>query len=194
MPLQRESRPKENRTVNLKICTLVGVVGLLAGRTCLAVEFSADFVDVKGPKTESGKLYMKGDKVRREVTQGTPTIAIYRPDRNLLWTLNPADKTYFEVLGVSIVLTDADLAALKAAGSIKLVGDETINGYPCEKYASNSARNAYSYWESKKLKVVIKMQSEGAYKTLTEYKSIKEAPVPDSMFELPAGYKKVELK
>jgi hypothetical protein len=41
---------------------------------------------------------------------------------------------------------------------------------------------------------VIKMQSEGAYKTLTEYKSIKEAPVPDSMFELPAGYKKVELK
>jgi hypothetical protein len=185
---------KENRTVNLKICTFVGVVGLLAGRTCLAAEFSADFVDVKGPKTEAGTLYMKGDKVRRDVTQGTPTIVIYRPDKNLLWTLNPADKTYFEVLGVSIVLTDADLTALKAAGSIKLVGDETINGYLCEKYASNSARNAFSYWESKKLKVVIKMQSEGAYKTLTEYKSIKEAPVPDSMFELPAGYKKVELK
>lgn len=180
--------------MNFEICTCADWAGLLAGTACLGAEFSADFVDVRGPKTESGKLYIKGEKVRREVTQGTPVISISRPDKNVLWTLNPADKTYFEVPALAITLTESDWADLKASGSLKLVGEETINGYPCDKYTSGSSSNAFSYWESKKLKVVIKTQSEGTYKTLTEYKSIKEEAVPDSTFELPAGYRKVDLK
>jgi hypothetical protein len=49
-------------------------------------------------------------------------------------------------------------------------------------------------WVSKKLKILIKMESEGSpLKMSTEYKNIKEESVPDSVFEVPAGYTKTVI-
>lgn len=177
----------------------VGVVSLLAGALCLAAEFSADFAEVKGPRTSSGKLYMKGTKVRREVTQGNTGIMISRPDKDVIWNLNPAGKTYLEMTGIGNMPTsDADIAAaLKDLGERKLVGEESINGYLCDKYAftyHDKSMGTQYQWISKKLKVMIKMDSEGSpFKMSTEFKNIKEESVPDSLFELPAGYTKISI-
>ncbi len=41
---------------------------------------------------------------------------------------------------------------------------------------------------------MIKMDSEGSpFKMSSEYKNIKEESVPDSLFELPAGYAKISI-
>lgn len=176
-----------------------GVISFLAGALGLAAEFSADFVEVKGPQTSSGKLYMKGTEVRREVTQGRTGITISRPDKDVIWILNPASKTYMEMSGVGNMPTsDADIAeALKGLGERKLVGEETINGYACDKYVftyHDKSMGTQSQWVSKKLKIAIKMESEGSpFKMSSEYKNIKEGSVPDFLFELPAGYTKTVI-
>jgi outer membrane lipoprotein-sorting protein len=174
-------------------------MSLLAASLGLAAEFSADFVEVQGPKTSSGKLYMKGQKTRREITQGNQGIVITRPDKDVMWILNPATKTYSEMSGIADMVaaaSDPD-AALKGLGDRKLVGQETINGYLCDKYAftfHDSSMGTQYQWISKKLNLMIKMASEGStvFKMATEMRNIKEQPVPDSLFELPAGYTKVE--
>jgi len=98
----------------------------------------------------------------------------------------------------ALVLDDADIAAaLKDLGERKLVGEESINGYLCDKYAftyHDKSMGTQYQWISKKLKVMIKMDSEGSpFKMSTEFKNIKEESVPDSLFELPAGYTKISI-
>lgn len=176
----------------------VAAAAVLAGALSFAAEFSADFVDVKGPQTSSGKLYMKDTKVRREVTQGRPSITISRPDKEVMWILNPANKTYFEMPNVGKEAANMDVnEALKGLGERKLVGEETVNGYPCDKYVfvyNDKSMGTLNQWISKKLKIAIKMESEGSpYKMVTEYKNIKEGPIADSIFDLPAGYTKINL-
>jgi len=80
-------------------------------------------------------------------------------------------------------------------GIRKLVGEETINSYLCDKYAftyHDKSMGTQYQWISKKLKVMIKIDSKGSpFKMSSEYKNIKEESVPDSLFELPAGYTKI---
>ncbi len=174
-------------------------VGFLAGAVCLAAEFSADFVEIRGSRTSSGKFFMKDGKIRREVTEGKPGILISRPDKNVVWMVNPVNKTYVELPGIgdeAAALSEAQSAA-KKLGDRKLVGEESINGYACDKYAfvfNDKALGTQYQWVSKKFKIPIKLESEGArFQMSREYKNIKEESVPDSLFDLPAGFTKVAL-
>ncbi len=178
---------------------LLGAVGFLAGTLCLAAEFSADFTEVRADRTSSGKFYMKVGKIRREVIVGKPGILITRPDKNVVWMLNPAAKTYVEIPGIGdeLAATADAQAAAKKLGEKKLVGEETVNGYVCDKYAfvfNDKAMGTQYQWISKKLRIVIKMESEGSrFKSSREYTNIKEESVPDSVFDLPPEYTKISL-
>ena len=176
----------------------IAAAGLMAG-VCLGAEFAADFAEVKGPKTSAGKIYFKDGKVRREVTQGKPAMLIYRPDKDVMWDLNLATKTYLELPGMGHMPTTIPeiQSALKGLGEFQLVGEETINGYPCDKYLftfNDKSTGTSNTWVSKKLQIAIKTESQGsAYKVLTEYKNIREGAVSDSLFELPGGYAKITV-
>ena len=65
-----------------------------------------------------------------------------------------------------------------------------MNGRNTQKWEINSTRRGKGYlWVDPKLAFVIKMQDEEG---LTELRNIKEGPQPASLFELLAGYRRVE--
>ena len=183
---------------------VLAMAWLLVGQSlAIAAEFSADFVEKRFGQTNTGKVCVKGLKVRREVTQGPhKSITIARMDKIVVWMLHPAQKTYMEMAGAhkEAAYMDPKKAAqqLKNLGDLKLVGKETVNGYPCDKYAftfrDKSVGKQYQ-WYSPKLKTMLKVEQKSPkFSMYMEYKNIKERRVADSLFEIPKGYKKMNMR
>lgn len=172
------------------------VVSLVVAAACVAAEFSADTFDKSGGITSTGKLYVKGESVRREITRGTMhRVTIYQADKKVAYMLDPSKKTYAEI---SAAMSPQETAQMKKyakeLGTRKLVGTETVNGQLCDKYLytfKNKAMGTQYQWVSKKLKWPIKVESKPNF--LTECRNIKVGGVPDSVFEVPKGYKKVAM-
>jgi hypothetical protein len=81
---------------------LLLTAGLAAAATVMAlpssaVEYSADYVMETAEGAFKGRLYVAPNKERREVgTGGDAAITVTRRDRNLMYTLMPADRIYAE--------------------------------------------------------------------------------------------------
>lgn len=173
-----------------------------AGMT-LAAQFSADFVEQAAGQSAQGKIYVKDLKVRREVTKGPQQgILIYRMDKRVAWLLNPADKTYVEMpAGGKEALYTADDAKLDKElakyGTRKKVGQETVGGYLCDKYAfvyHDKNLGTQYHWVARKLKLPIKVEQKSQrFQLLVEYRNIKERKLADSLFEVPKGYQKKQM-
>ena len=75
------------------------------------------------------------------------------------------------------------------------MGEERLNGYDTEKYEVSVpvGRNLekQTFWVSAKLGLPIKMECRERQFSL-EYKNIKEEKVPDRLFALPPGLKKLD--
>jgi len=171
---------------------------LLLSVTCSAATFSADMIQSGRGQVLKGKLYVKGTKVRQEITAGGRKQAtIFRPDKKLVWLVYPGNKTYMQVTQRVISGMDdpAARARIKEMSTTKKLGKQTVNGYLCTK-TQYITRGGYKYvlteWYADKLKHVIKMEvKSGPQVSVIEYKNIKEGNAPDSLFELPKGYKKI---
>ena len=161
-----------------------------------AAEFSAKVVSHMGPQKVQGKVYLKGEKLRQEFSMGgQKSINIARPDKQVMWVVMPAQKVYMEM-----PFGETDLAKTmrmpKDKTKMKLVGTETVDGYETEKYEtvvkSDGRAMKFDLWVAKKLGVPIKMVSkDGSYSM--EYLDIKEGNVPDSVFKVPSGYRKMPM-
>ena len=79
------------------VLLVVGLYTLLAG-AAPAAEFSATIVATIGGQERQGKIYVKGDKIRREYTNpaGT-TIFIIPGDQPIMWMFEPQIPTYTEL-------------------------------------------------------------------------------------------------
>ena len=74
--------------------------------------------------------------------------------------------------------------------SCKKLGSEHVNGRKTQKWEITSPRGGKGHlWVDPRLAFVIKMRDEEG---LTELRNIKEGPQPPSLFELPAGYRRME--
>jgi len=164
------------------------------------LSFCADFVDVKGTAKSFGKSYVKGNKSRMEITEGPKqSITIYRGDKQVMWMLDPAQKQYMEMKAAdpaSMMGPEAE-KALAELGERKLVGQETVNGYACDKYEfiyHDKNMGKQTHWISKKLGVMVKMEHHNpSYPMSMELKNISEKRIADSLFEIPSGYTKIEI-
>jgi len=181
---------------------IAGASVLVAAQVAVAAQFSADMVQSAGGHSVAGKVYVKGDKIRNEMTQGPQkATVIVRMDKRVVWMLQPAQKTYMEMSlpkNQPLPLNDTKwLAEMKKLGTLTRDGQETVNGYPCDKYVlvhRNKAMGTQYQWISKRLRFPIKIETRGArYPTVIEYKNIKEGKIADSLFEVPAGYKKMTM-
>ncbi|MEN6437531.1 MAG: DUF4412 domain-containing protein [Syntrophobacter sp.] len=159
--------------------------------TVSAVEFSADMViQPKGDEAMTGKIFVKGEKVRQETTEeGETQIMIIRPDKKVTWMLTPEEKTYMEMPYQSEDKTFEEWTAEKEKNA-KLLGEETVSGLACKKYESIEDGETTLFWIAKQFPFPIKV--EDAEVTM-EYKNIKEGSVPDTLFDLPAGYQKMSM-
>lgn len=161
-----------------------------------AAEFSAVVFNKIANHEMQGKIYIKGDKARLESsTPLGPVISILRLDKKAMWMLMPGQKTYMEIpIDKEAFAKVLNIPAVEA--SQKLPGTETINGYDTEKYETTVKTDGQemksTMWVSKNLGVPLKIETANK-SFIQEYKDIKEGGVDDTLFELPAGYKKMTM-
>lgn len=174
--------------------TKMGVLGLTIllfffGGIASAQDFSADMVSTTKGGVFTGKIYVAKEKTRMEMPQA---ITITRMDKNIVWILMPEQKMYMEQpLKPEKVAASTD----KMPGEIerKHLGTETVDGKKTEKYrivyTVENKRETIFQWVDTDSGFPIKTAAEdGSW--ATEYKNLKVAKQPDTLFEIPAGYQK----
>ncbi|HUT84999.1 MAG TPA: DUF4412 domain-containing protein [Thermodesulfobacteriota bacterium] len=157
-------------------------------------ELSADMVTTgKGIQSHTSKMYLKGEKYRMEMP-GQHQYTIFRPDKKIMWIVRPDEKSYMEI---PIDPKQKPRVESKPAGEVsrKLLGSETINGHPAQKYEitvkEGSKTDKLYQWMATDINFPIKMAAiDGSWSI--EYKNIKTSAA-DNLFDLPAGYKKMSI-
>jgi hypothetical protein len=177
-----------------KIITTAVFILLISG-TASALELSADFVTTHGDFKTSGKMYFTADKIRMDINSPQDMSTITRMDKKVVWNVMHDQKSYMELPFVE----DRNPRVEKEyRGEIerKLVGEETIDGHPTEKYlitykARENTDQVYQWWATD-INFAIKTEDvNGKWKQ--EYKNIKMEKQDDSLFEIPEGYKKFDI-
>ena len=168
---------------------------LLLVSSAQAAEFSAVIVNQSGGHERQGKIYVKGENIRREfATPGGNTVSILRGDKKVMWLLMPGQQAYMEMPFDKEAFAK-NLNIPKDEVSQKLVGRETLNGYDTEKYETSvktgTGEVQGTMWIAKKLGVPIRIETKDK-SFVQEYKEIKEGGVADAVFEMPAGYRKMD--
>ncbi len=182
-------------------CVVLLYIFMTAGVLAADISvYSADLVTETNEGIHKSHMYAKGQKQRMEVSeQGQKVINIIRSDKKVMWMLMPDEKIYMEMPlmiqkeDITSRLTDPDVKMEK-----KFLADENVDGHPSKKYHVIMTRNGKKessgfIWEAKDLNnFPVKWQEEDKKATVT-WKNIKLGDVPDSMFEIPAGYKKMSM-
>lgn len=163
----------------------------------VAKNYAAESVTKFKGKAQESKIYFSGDKWRVESERrGQDSIMIVRADKGIAWLLMPQQKMYMETkLKKDMMMGQTE----KLPGEVKRekVGQEKVSGIPCTKYmitykVEGREKPMQVYQWLSKDKIAMKSAGiDGSWST--EYVNIKLGKQPDSLFELPKGYKKFEL-
>lgn len=175
-----------------KTLALLIICSLIESGQIWAAEFSADVINKLRGKTFYAKIYMKGNKIRLE-HQGQQNYSIVRLDKNVVWLIFPKDKVYMEMISYE---TQGPATLLKGEIGRKFLGTETINGLETKKYEVTIKEEEKTFkawqWISTTLNYAIKISApDGSWSS--EYKNLKMESQPDSLFEFPVGYQKMEV-
>ncbi|MFA6079619.1 MAG: DUF4412 domain-containing protein [Candidatus Omnitrophota bacterium] len=176
----------------IKIMYLSLILGVAFISQAYASDFSADMVSTTNEGTFKGKIYVSKDRVRMEVPQ---SITITRMDKKVLWILMPSNKMYMEQ---PFDPRNIVVATEKMPGEIerKLLGKESVNGVVADKYSVTAEvdgmRESVFQWIEPASKVPIKTMAQDGSWTM-EYQNMKMGPSPDSMFEVPPEYQKINM-
>lgn len=163
----------------------------------VAAEFSADMVmTYKGEGRMTGKVFYKADKFRMDMkSQAGEMSTITRLDKNMAWSLMHQQKMYMEI---PLNLKNRPMVEERMKNELerKQVGTETIEGYQAKKYLitykEGEAKRQIYQWITDKYSFPIKTAAtDGSWSQ--EYRNIRTGPQPDSLFEVPAGYKKFQM-
>jgi hypothetical protein len=198
---------------------IVGLVSMVAvvsiAQAAFGQEFSADVVSTRGHSALS-KIYSTKDKVRFEVEGRSPSVGptsiiidetqnkwvVLMPQRHLYMDSVPGMmKTpiithFWHVEDVNDACPQWKKIAEQAGagdywGSCAKVGSDTVNGRSTVKYEGVSAKGEKThFWLDTKLHSIIKAENDSG---AMELENIQEGPQPASLFEVPAGYTKLDL-
>ncbi len=101
----------------------------------------------------------------------------------------PEEKTYMEMPYQSEDKTFEEWTPEKEKKA-KFLGEETVSGMPCKKYETVEEGEKTVFWISTQFPFPIKVEDS---EMTMEYRNIKQDPLADSLFELPAGYEKMAM-
>ena len=109
----------------------------------------------------------------------------------------PSNKMYMEMGSRDMMSMANDvfqsIEQQKETYETKLLGDEIISGYECEKYQLIFDGDVITtYWQSSQLEFPLKVISGPNSEMVMELTNINEGDIDDSMFQIPDGYTKVE--
>jgi hypothetical protein len=179
----------------------------------------ADFSKVKDESLRSSEpaefrtqLYVKGDMEREDVwemayvedkatgkrrlmalTKGKPAFSIVGMlSKSVYWSIHPRTKTYFEARP-HVTRVGPEFKGWK------YVGRARIQGFECKKYSRSSERESgtvtETWWWAPELGYQIKTESSYAdgHSQTNQLTNIVRERLPDSLFRVPRGYKKLTL-
>ena len=168
---------------------------LLAGGVACAADFSADMV-MKGPDGQamSGKVFVKGQKIRQEMEQGgEKMVTILRLDKKLSWVVMTDQKVYME-MKMRESAEDPALVEKTDPAKVRRLGKETVNGFVCEKIQVTDKGTVITQWVAEELGWPIKGEAKTPEGLSThEYKNIRKGGVSDTLFEIPQGFQKMAV-
>jgi Domain of unknown function (DUF4412) len=180
----------------LKKLFLISLLIVSFSNTALAIEFSADTITtMKGGQKMEGKMYFKPDKFRIDMKTNEDMIMITRIDKKVVWNMMIKQKSYMEM---PFDLKNKPKVEEKYPGEIerKEVGRETIDGHPTIKYLItykiDDKKNQVYQWLATDIKFPIKTAGvDGSW--TQEFRNVKVVAQPDSLFEVPPGYTKMQM-
>lgn len=168
-------------------------VFIVAGSS-FAKDFSADFVSKAGNVISRGKMFFSNNKFRMDNPQA---VTISRMDRKVVYVLMPEQKMYMEQ-----PVTEENTKGLsqkKMEGEIKRekIGNESVNGIKADKYKitykAGGRIDSMLQWIASDMDMPVKTASVDG-KWSMELKNVKFGSQPNSLFEVPKGYKKFAYK
>jgi outer membrane lipoprotein-sorting protein len=162
--------------------------------------YSADMETTTAEGSFTSKIFYKDGKMRIESNaQGHKSANILRPDRKVMWMLMVESKTYMEM---PLDKSKQDIQSKLHDPNIKtdkeFMANEVVDKHPAKKYhltiTTDGKRERSGYiWEATDLEnFPVKYQSEDM-KMTTIWRNIKTGDVTDAVFEVPAGYKKMDM-
>lgn len=164
-----------------------------------AAEFTADLNQRLQGTDLAGRIFVKGEKYRVEQqdAEGRRMLIIVDQKADLTIVVDPAEKKYMETpsTGMISLMNDPFQSAryLEAKYKKTSLGEEMISGYVCDKFKFESGKQVLmTAWEAKKLGFFLKITIPDKKESFIELKNIKEGPVDEARFHVPAGYAKKE--
>ncbi len=168
-----------------------------------AAEFSADVVMSGTGMSATSTIYVKGRSLRMDLVQGQQKrIMIINADKKMLWSIDPATKTYMGKAVTAEMITQNMDQLLRGklppqvskGATVKRLGTETVSGYPCEKTQTQTQSFTTTTWYSKKLDLALRLETKSTQgqQYRQEVKNIKVGSQPASLFVVPKGYKEVK--
>jgi hypothetical protein len=188
------------------------LVLILAPSFVLAqAEFSADIVDLQKPSTPTqAKIYFTKDKMRIEsqtasahgggaviINYATQTGTILMAQQHMYMEMPAQAQTqrmayasaFFQAGDVENAC--GDWQKMGHQGSCHKVGSETVNGRSTVKYEATNANGDVShFWLDPKLRFPVKWDGKNS---AGELRNIQEGAQAASLFEIPAGFVKMEI-
>lgn len=177
-----------------RMLTYTLLVLLCAVSGAFALELSSDMVFQEDGETLTGKVHIKGDKFRVEM-QGQSGYTILRQDKNLMWVVVPEEQSYIE-MPLDPERAPRVEGTLKGEVARRRVGEETVEGHPCEKYEVTVEERGTTVtvyqWVAKDLDgfPIKTAATDGSWSAT--YTNIKTS-VSDHHFEVPPDYVKMSL-
>jgi len=190
------------------------LITLMFGATLVLAqtEFSAELVNTtKAGNPVQAKIYIAKDKMRFEpaekdprgmtgafivnLTTQTSTVLM---DQQHMYMEMPAQtpnqrNTYnlFHIGDAENACADWLAQGRNKGGTCHKVGGDTVNGRSAVKYeGTNAAGDAATVWIDPKLRFPVKWQDKNGS---GELRNIQEGAQPAGLFEIPAGYTKVDV-
>lgn len=158
-----------------------------------ALEFSADTVMTTQGQKMSGKVFAKDGKFRMEMTKPQEMISISRMDKKVAWSIFPSERMYMEM-----PLDPNQIPKTEVRGEIerKQVGTETVDGHPAKKYLvtykEGGKTSQVHQWMATDINFPVKTAAVNN-EWVQEFRNVRTGSQPDSLFEVPAGYKKMQI-
>ena len=187
------------------------IVLVFAASFALAqTEFSADIVDLQKAGTPTtAKIYFAKDKIRIETQGGahgggaiivnfaTQTSIVLMSQQHMYMEM-PAQTqeqrlgfNFFQTGDVENACGDWQKLRSSQGATCHKVGNETVSGRSTVKYETTNSNGEVShFWLDPKLRFPVKWQGKS---NSGELRNIQEGTQPASLFEVPAGFTKMDM-
>ncbi len=195
MRVRRWFRQTGGIIVSILLLSTFGAVDLQAA------QFSADLIQSMDLMMTKGRIHVSDSRYRMDLQTpvGPDVVVIVDQEAKLTRVLVPMFKAYMEMPSDDqmSLMNDPFQAAesMLIHYSLEEIGSETIAGYSCTKqlilskseYGDSQIMNR---WVCEELGFPLKLEMLMQEDTFTELSGIKEEPVDESMFQVPADFEK----